>query len=234
MLKLVCSHTPNVSGFEYDNRQTSILSKACEGGPKNVAFIHVLLDHGAVEALDYSYTVRLGGPLTRAVQCGQPIDVIRRMASKTPCLWFPIFSAVSHKRADVLDVLLSARSAQGELRPTELSGARSWLGGEADADMVDVIERHIKSWERQFAISSKRDLQAKKKGVAKQWWPFGGTATEPKGKTPVHSSPTAVESDGPSQSWWPWSRNGNRLESAVARFHDKMKHIDDSSSDEEC
>ncbi|KIX05108.1 uncharacterized protein Z518_05980 [Rhinocladiella mackenziei CBS 650.93] len=233
LLKLVCSHTPEISFFEYEDHMTSLLSKACEGGADNAPFIHVLLDHGALNKMTHNYTSRMGGPLTRAVECGQPIDVISKMARDIPHLDFPINSALFHRRADVLDVLLSEKRNRGRSSSIHLSRARSWLEGEKNKDMIDVLERHIKGCERQLAESPKRDLQATRKGDAKQWWPFGGTGTETKGKTKDQSSPTAVESDGPSKSWWPLSKKGNKLESTDAQHHEKMKRVDHSSSDED-
>jgi hypothetical protein len=97
--------------------------------------------------------------------------------------------------------------------------------------MIDVLERHIKSCELQLAESSRRDLQATRKGDAEHWWPFGGTGTETKDMTKDQHSPTAVESDGPSKSWWPFSKKRTKLESADAPHHEKMKRVGYSSSD---
>jgi hypothetical protein len=46
--------------------------------------------------------------------------------------------------------------------------------------MVDVLERYVKSRERQVAQSVKRDDQVTR-SEAKRWWPFG-TRTETKGE----------------------------------------------------
>jgi hypothetical protein len=64
MLKLVCSHKPEITFFEFDDHTSSLLSKACEGGADNAPFIHVLLDHGALKEMTHNYTSRMGGPLT--------------------------------------------------------------------------------------------------------------------------------------------------------------------------
>lgn len=214
MLRLVCSHTPEIASFEYDDRMTSLLSKACEGGAENAPFIHVLLDHGALaHGMDHSYTYRMGGPLTRAVECDQPVDVIRKMARGTPHLDFPINSAVYDKRrADVLDVLLSEQRSRGRVSSTDLSGPRSWLEREKDKDMIDVIERHIKCCEQQQqqqANSAKKDLQATKKADAGRWWPFRGERTRPTGMPKDQGNPAAIKGTGPSNSWWHLSKKIN-------------------------
>ncbi|OQU97607.1 hypothetical protein CLAIMM_03511 [Cladophialophora immunda] len=233
MLKLVCSHTPEIAFFEFEDDMTSLLSKACEGGADNAPFIHVLLGHGALGKMAHNYTSRMGGPLTRAVECGQPIDVIRKMVRDTPHLDFPINSALFHRRADVLDILLSEKRARGRSSPIHLSRARSWLEGEKNKDMIDVLERHVKGCERQLAESPPRGLRATKKGDTKQWWPFGGIGAATKSKTKEQSSPAAAESNGPSKSWRPLLKKGNTLESADAQHHGGMKRVDRSSSDED-
>ncbi|KIW89864.1 uncharacterized protein Z519_09293 [Cladophialophora bantiana CBS 173.52] len=233
MLKLVCSHTPEIAFFEYEDHMTSLLGKACEGGADNAPFIHVLLDHGALSKMTHNCTSRMGGPLTRAVECGQPIDVVSKMARDTSHLDFPINSALFHRRADVLDVLLTEKRTRGRSSPIHLLRARSWLEGEKNKDMIHVLKRHIKSCEQQLAESPQRGLQATRKDDAKQWWPFGGIGTEAKGKIKDQRSSTAVESEGPSKSWWPLSKKGNKLESADVQHREKMKRVDYLSSDED-
>ena len=221
MLKLVCSYSPEIVHFEYDDHMTSLLSKACEDGADNAPFIHVLLDHGALNnGMQNSYTYRFGAALLPALEFDQPIDIISKMVPKTRYLAFAIRSALMRKRADALEVLLNEERTRDQASSTSLSEARSWLVGAeqtGDEDAIDVLERYIKSKERQVAKSARRDLQVTRK-EAKRWWLFG-TRAETQGVTRDQSST--------SKSWWPLSKNGNRLES-----HD-TKQVDDASSDED-
>lgn len=109
---------------------TSLLSKACEGGADNAPFIHVLLDHGALDdGMQGSYTCRLSAALLPALDFDQPIDIIRKMVPKTICLEFAINTALFRHCADALEALLNEERIRDQASSTRLLEARSWLEG---------------------------------------------------------------------------------------------------------
>jgi hypothetical protein len=231
MLQLICSYSPNVASFEYSDNMTSILSKACEGGVENAPFIRILLDHGAFKGgMKASYTYRVGAALLPAVQNNQPLDIIKRMASETTQLFYPIFSAIERRRPDALEVLLNARLKldQGDY---DLTLAQQLLGdaqATQDTQLIALMERYIEGLERQSRKSDSQSTDETSKH-GKKWWPFS-TRTAQKDEKAKDSSSSAAGS-GSAKSWWPLSKSRNNPTAASEQPVEQK--LDDSSSDED-
>ncbi|OCT47824.1 hypothetical protein CLCR_03707 [Cladophialophora carrionii] len=79
MLKLIHSYSPRIVNFGFDDHVTTLLSRACEGGPQNAPFVDFLLDHGAMADDSGSYTCQFGGELVSAIQHDVPTQIIQKM-----------------------------------------------------------------------------------------------------------------------------------------------------------
>ena len=144
------------------------------------------------------------------------------MTAKTHCLNIPIQAAFARGRASTLEILLDEEKARGQASFTDATRLRSWLADAqrlGEKDMVDVLERQIKSRERQARMGSRANWA----------WPFSRTRTETNGK-PEEKGGAAVAS-GSSNSWWALSKYRKKPE--LADTHSEKKQIEDSSSDED-
>ncbi|KIW30418.1 uncharacterized protein PV07_06162 [Cladophialophora immunda] len=231
MLQLICSYSAEVVTFEYSDNMTSILSKACEGGAENAPFVRILLDHGAFEGgMPGSYTYRVGAALLPAVQHNQPLDIIKRMASKTTQLSYPIFSAIERRRPDALEVLLNAR-LKLDRDDYDLTLAQQLLGdaqATQDRQLIALVEQYIESLERQSSKSDSRSTDQTSKG-GRKWWPFS-TRMENKDEKAKDPSSSA-DGSGSAKSWWPLSKSGSNPTPASKESVEQQ--LDDSSSDED-
>jgi hypothetical protein len=60
MFRLVYSYFPPIVNFMFDDHMTTVLGKACEGGPQCAPLMRFLLDHGATPGGIGSYRHRSG------------------------------------------------------------------------------------------------------------------------------------------------------------------------------
>ncbi|KAJ9607171.1 hypothetical protein H2200_008243 [Cladophialophora chaetospira] len=235
VLKLLYSYYPGLIHTVLDERQTSLLSMACEGGPKNADFIHFLLDHGADPSSE-GYPLRfIGGDINIALDHNQPGDIIRKMAPKTIYLFIPIIKALELKRVDVLDLLLQydiLRSTRGE-RSCMPSKGESRLMKEAqetkDKKVIAVVDRYFRRREKQEKKSGTSDLQPKTT-VSRKWWPPGSPPST-KEKSEPEASGSSNPADGATKFWWPFSILQNKPK--PAELSQKEKELHASSSDED-
>ena len=157
MLKLIHSYSPRIIEYEYDDHVTTLLSRACVGGPEYARFIDFLLDHGATH-LDYGgFTFYFGGPLLPAIQHDQPIDVVKRMIGLTAHLWYPIFAAVERRRVDALKMLLKEEQTRNQVPRRNLAVVKQLL----DAANATKDKKVIAPVARYYRHEEKRDGRAK-------------------------------------------------------------------------
>lgn len=255
MLNLIYSYSPQVVRFEFDDHTQSLLSNACRGGPDNAPFIDFLLDHGATAG---GYTFHFGEALLPAIQYDQPIEIIKKMAPKTPRLGLPIFAAVKRKRADTLELLLNEEQTRSQT-PSSLLLARSLLGNAQateDKRVIALVERYIHNKEQQATKSITRDLQSTrnesdqatkpneageagaeqckssdmKPEESRRWWQFRTRAEAEEDANAEDSGSSAIRTGAPKW-WWPLSNIGNKPKSADRHHH--KKESCDSTSDED-
>ncbi|OQU98132.1 hypothetical protein CLAIMM_03957 [Cladophialophora immunda] len=231
MFRLICSYAPKVVDFMFDDHQTTVLSKACEGGPQCVPLINFLLDHGATTGGFGSLTYHLGEELLPAVQNEQPVEIIERLVPMTSYLWLPIQAATQRKRADALQVLLNAHYTRGE-NPSDSSYAQSVLReakATEDKKTIAVAEHYFRKWEKRARKFTTSDLQPKTPEPRK-WW-RRGSPTNNKEKSDPEDSGTSNPGDGSAKSWWPLSILQDSPKPAGS--HQKEKGLQDSGSDED-
>lgn len=245
VLELICSYSPSIVNFSYDDHMTTILTKACKGGPDNAPFVKFLLDHGAEASHEYGYTWRFGGDMLNALEHNQPVEIIQQMIPTTDHLSFPISAAVSRKRADALEAMLNAELRRSRT-PTDLSYARKLLDdtqGKTDEQTVAVLKRYISQLERQTAKSTKGKACSSPK-----WWPFR-TVAKSKDKVDAQNSanpttttkvdaqkstdPTTTVGAGVSTWWHRLSLGGSRPQPTDEKEGTHKEDPDISSSEED-
>jgi hypothetical protein len=217
MIKLICSYSPRIVHFGFDDHTTTFLSLACEGGPQNAPIVDFLLDHGAMADDDFgSYAYHFGVELLPAIQHAQPTEIIKKMIPKTSKLWMPTDVAIRRKRVDVLDLLLNEEeirrtesSSDGQHEQSLLSRAQAT----EDKEVIAVVERYLRNMEKRAKKSKSKSAarngpstRAATKG--RRWWRFGARAES---KTPQACKADAADSSSAplrsgARRWWWWWR----------------------------
>ncbi|OQV10920.1 Ankyrin repeat-containing protein [Cladophialophora immunda] len=158
MVELLYSYCPRLISYAFDDHHSSVLNMACQGGPTYAEFIHFLLDNGANPSREDSFTLRLGGDLTSALDGNQPTEIIKKMIPKTPYLFTPIYGALKRKRADALDLLLDEDYTRGD-HASDPSYGQSLLRhakATGDEEVIAVVERWpYKAWWSLLNIGNK-------------------------------------------------------------------------------
>ncbi|KAK5457173.1 hypothetical protein LTS15_004954 [Exophiala xenobiotica] len=231
MLKLLYSYSPRFIHLVLDDRESSLLSLAFRGGPKNADFIHFLLNHGVNPSNEGSYMLRLGGDIMGALDNSQPTDIIKKMVPKTAYLFYPICKALKLKRTDALELLLDEDIARGEHSSDPSYGEMLLEEARATEDkkVVAVVERYARNLERQARKSAAEDLRSKSTETRK-WWQRG-LPMDNKEMSQPEGSGISTPADNTTKSWWPLSKIQNKLKSADS--HQKEKDVHDSFSDED-
>jgi hypothetical protein len=245
VLELVCSYSPEIVNFCYDDHMTTTVSKACRGGPDNAPFVKFLFDRGADASRNEGYAWHFGGDMLDAIEHNQPIEIIQLMLPTIDNLSFPIFAAVSRKRADALEVMLNEELRRG-YRNIDLPFAQKLLDEtreKGDEQLIAVAERHISNVEQRIKKSTKGKACSSPK-----WWPFRADAkSKDKVDAPNPVSPTtttkldAQKSVDPTNAvgagvpkWWQrLSLGGSMPQSADEKAGKHKDEPDTSSSDED-
>ncbi|ETI25153.1 hypothetical protein G647_04526 [Cladophialophora carrionii CBS 160.54] len=200
MLKLIHSYSPRIVNFGFDDHVTTLLSKACEGGPQNAPFVDFLLDHGAMADDFGSYTYQFGGELVSAIQHDQPTQIIQKMIPKTSRLWFPIDVAIRRKRVDVLELLLNeeekrgGHSCDGTYEQALLRNAHAT----ADKNVIALVERFAANFAARGLQSTIASTESRR------WWQCGARADSKNHTDAGHS--TSAPRTGAGRWWWPLSK----------------------------
>jgi hypothetical protein len=246
MIKLICSYSPRIVHFGFDDHTTTFLSLACEGGPQNAPIVDFLLDHGAMPDDDFgSYAYHFGVELLPAIQHDQPTEIIKKMIPKTSKLWMPTEVAIRRKRVDVLELLLNEEGNRGEKHSFDGKYEQSLLSraqATEDKKVIAVGERYIRNMERRATKSKSKSKSASRdfrstRGSTKgrRWWPFG-SRTDPRPpqacKADAEDSSSAPPWSGARRWWWwPLSKIARETKSTGA-YHEKKEPLD-SAPDEE-
>ena len=245
VLELICSYSPEIVNFSYDDHMTTIVTKACKGGPENAPFIKFLFDHGAETSCFMRYNWRFGGDMLNALDYNQPVEIIQLMVPTTEHLSFAICAAVSRKRADALEVMLNEELRRG-YRNIDLLFAQKLLDEtreKGDEQLIAVAERHVSNVEQRIKKSTKGKACSSPK-----WWPFRADAkSKDKVDAPNPVSPTtttkldAQTSVDPTDTvgagvpkWWQrLSLGGSMPQPADGKAGKHKDEPDTSSSDED-
>ena len=199
MLNLLYSYPPCFIHCQFDDYQSSLLSMACEGGPRNAAFVHFLLDHGVDPSSFGSYNWRFGGYIQDVIEYNQPLNFITRMIPKTHHLWCPAQKAIRLKRSDILKLILDNDIARSEhhLSSGPLVGSAQDV---EDKKVIAVVERYICNMEKQARKSNTRIIESKTT-VARKWCPPTCQVDTNSNDSPKGSS-NPNYTVGSAKSWW--------------------------------
>ncbi|KAK5326539.1 hypothetical protein LTR93_003402 [Exophiala xenobiotica] len=252
MIKLVCSYSPRIAHFGFDDHTTTFLSLACEGGPQNAPIVDFLVDHGAMADDDFgSYAYHFGVELLPAVQHDQPTEIIKKMIPKTSKLWMPTDVAIRRKRVDVLELLLKEEENRGGTHSSDGKYEQSLLcraQATEDKKVIAVVERYLCNMEKRATKSKSksksksaarkvRSTRAAMKG--RRWWRFGARAEYRPPQTckaDAEDSSSAPLRSGARRWWWWWwwplSKIARAPKSADV-YHQKKEPLDSASEEED-
>ena len=245
VLELICSYSPEIVNFSYDDHMTTIVTKACKGGPENAPFIKFLFDHGAETSCFMRYNWRFGGDMLNALDYNQPVEIIQLMVPTTEHLSFAICAAVSRKRADALEVMLNEELRRGHTH-IDLPFAQKLLDEtreKGDEQLIAVAERHVSKIEQRIKKSTRGKACSSPK-----WWPFRAD-TKSKNRVvaqnPVNpttttkvdaqnsTEPTTTVGAGISTWWHRLSLGGSRPQPANEKESEHKEEPETSTSDED-
>jgi hypothetical protein len=245
VLELICSYSPTIVNYSSDNHMTTIVSIACAGGPKNAPFVKFLFDRGADASRNEGYAWHFGGDMLDAIEHNQPIEIIQLMLPTIDNLSFPIFAAVSRKRADALEVMLNEELRRGQTH-AELPSAKKLLDEmreKGDEQLIAVAERHVSKVEQRIKKSTRGKACSSPK-----WWPFRADAmskdkvdaqnpVNPTTATKVDAqnstNPTTTVGAGVSTWWHRLSLGGSRPQPADEKAGKHKEELETSTSDED-
>ena len=245
VLELVCSYSPEIVNFCYDDHMTTTVSKACRGGPDNAPFVKFLFDHGADASRNEGYAWHFGGDMLDALEHNQPIEIIQLMVPTIDNLGFPIISAVSSKRADALEVMLNEELRRGQTH-AELPSAKRLLDEmreKGHEQLIAVAERHVSKVEQRIKKSTRGKACSSPK-----WWPFRADAkskdrvdaqnsvklaTTTKVDAQKSTDPTTTVGAGFSTWWHRLSHSGSRPQPTDEKEGTHKEDPDISSSEED-
>ncbi|KIW24490.1 uncharacterized protein PV07_10201 [Cladophialophora immunda] len=231
MVELLYSYCPRLISYAFDDHHSSVLNMACQGGPTHAEFIHFLLDNGANPSREDSFTLRLGGDLTSALDGNQPTEIIKKMIPKTPYLFTPIYGALKRKRADALDLLLDEDYTRGDHASDPSYGQSLLRDAKAtgDEEVIAVVERYVRNSEKRARKLATKDSRSRTTETRK-WWQHSSPA-DTQGKAQAKDSDASRTADGSTKPWWSLLNIGNKT--MPSDSHHKKQDLDNSASDEE-